>query len=77
MLNSSDPSVLSELPNELRDTRSEQVLPASNQYTKTLGIAWNATKDHFKLTICDRPHLESITKRALVSDISKTFDMLG
>ena len=33
--------------------------------------------DHFRLTIADLPPLEGITKRILVSDIAKTFDVLG
>ena len=75
--NCSDPRVLSNLPAELKDNQTEQALPACDQYTKTLGIAWNASKDHFKLTICKPPPPESLTKRALVSDIAKTFDVLG
>ena len=33
--------------------------------------------DHFRLTISDPPPLTNITKRSLVSDIAKTFDILG
>ena len=75
--NSSCPQVLQNLSPELKDSQPVQMLPASDQYTKTLGIAWNAKGDHFRLTIADPPPLESITKRALVSDIAKTFDVLG
>ena len=53
------------------------MLPASEEYTKTLGIEWNAALDDFRLTIADPPPLDNITKRVLVSDIAKTFDVLG
>ena len=33
--------------------------------------------DHFRLTIADLPPLDNVTKRILVSDIAKTFDVLG
>jgi len=49
----------------------------TDTYTKTLGIEWNATSDHFQLTVTDLPHLHNLTKRALVSDIAKMFDVLG
>ena len=52
-------------------------MPDPKKYTKTLGIEWNAELDHFRLTIFDLPSLDSLTKRTLVSDIAKTFDVLG
>ena len=75
--NSSDPSVLQHVPSELKETHSAQSLPSPDDYTKTLGIEWNAHLDLFRLTVADLPPLESITKRVLVSDIAKTFDVLG
>ena len=33
--------------------------------------------DHFRLTVADLPPLENVTKRLLVSDVAKTFDVLG
>ena len=45
--------------------------------TPRLGIEWNTTTDHFHLTITDLPPVDCITKRVLVSDIAKTFDVLG
>jgi len=46
-------------------------------YTKTLGIKWNSSTDHFRLTVADLPQVNGLTKRALVSDIAKTFNVLG
>ena len=48
--NSSEPSVLQYLPPELKETHSTQTLPSPDEYTKTLGIEWNAHLDHFRLT---------------------------
>ena len=75
--NSSNPTVLQHLPAELKATQSSHPLPDPDEYTKTLGIEWNSVMDHFRLTITEVPSIENLTKRALVSDIAKTFDVLG
>ena len=75
--NSSETEVLEHIPPDLKDTPASQSLPAPDGYTKTLGIEWNSAMDHFRLTIADLPPLDNITKRVLVSDIAKTFDVLG
>ena len=49
----------------------------TSDYTKTLDIEWNPQLDHFRITIAKLPFLVSGTKRMLVSDIAKTFDVLG
>ena len=74
---SSEPAVLQGLPPDLKDPHSMQMLPDPGEYTKTLGIEWNASSDHFRLTIAALPPFDNITKRVLVSDIAKTFDVLG
>ena len=75
--NASDPTVLQHLPPDLKESQTMQLMPDPDQYTKTLGVEWNATHDHFRLTIADLPSTANLTKRALVSDIAKTFDVLG
>ena len=47
--------------------------------TKTLGLEWNTKSDEFCLTVNKVPPPDPcrVTKRALVSDIAKTFDVLG
>ena len=75
--NSSEAEVLSHIPSDLKDAPAIQSLPAPVEYTKTLGIEWNSSTDHFRLTIANLPPLNNITKRVLVSDIAKTFDILG
>ena len=74
---SSDPTVLHQISPELRDTQSTHHIPDPDEYTKTLGIEWNACLDHFRLTVAILQETGNITRRALVSDIAKTFVILG
>ena len=46
-------------------------------YTKTLGIEWNTVLDHFRLTISAISPPGQVTKRLLISDVSKIFDVFG
>ncbi len=75
--NSSETAVLDHIPLELRDVQPDHKIPESEGYSKTLGIQWNSSLDHFRLTIADFPDPDNFTKRQLVSDIAKTFDVLG
>ena len=75
--NSNNSFVLNSIPMELQDPQIVHSISDTINYTKTLGIEWNRHFDHFRLTIAKLPPLESITKRILVSDIAKTFDVLG
>ena len=65
------------IPEELKDIQSFCTLPDDGGYTKTLGVEWNTVMDHFRLKIAALPPLGNITKRFLVSDVAKTFDVLG
>ena len=73
----SDPSVLENIPTDLRDSQATVILSGSSQYTKTLGIEWNASTDHFRVKVTELPPIECMTKRSLVSDVARTFDALG
>ena len=42
-----------------------------------MGIEWNSLSDHFLLTVSELSPLDGLTKRILVSDVAKTFDVLG
>ena len=75
--NSSELEVLNSIPADLKDAPTIHSFSPLDEYTKTLGIEWNARMDHFRLTIAKLPPVDSLTKRALVSDIAKTFDVLG
>ena len=74
---SSDPVVLQNISPELRNSQSKHGIPDPDQYTKALGIEWSATWDHFRFTVSELPTLSVMTKRSLVSDIAKLFDVLG
>ena len=65
------------VPQELRCTSSSHSMPDVDEYVKTLGIQWNSIMDCFRLTVTELPPLERVTKRFLVSDVAKTFDVLG
>ena len=76
--NSSNPAVLQAISPELRDTQTSLTISESDEiYSKTLGIAWHSVLDHFKLSVTDQPPPENITKRKLVLDIAKIYDVLG
>ena len=75
--NSSHPSVTQHLPAELKDTTPTHELPMTDAYTKTLGIQWNAPRDYLKISVPSPTPLETLTKRGLVSDVAKTFDVMG
>ena len=75
--NSSDPSVLEKIPQELRDTNHTQTISEVNEYTKTLDIEWNVSTDGFRLTIAEFSPDSTITKRRMVSDVAKVFDVMG
>ena len=75
--NSSDPKVMDHIEPELRDVQPTHPIPVPDNYTKTLGIEWNANLDHFRLAVASLNAATDMTKRALVSDIAKTFDVLG
>ena len=65
----------------LQHVAAEQRTPGrpttSEEYVKTLSIEWNATSDHFRLTVAKLPPLENVTKQLLVSDVVTTFNVLG
>ena len=46
-------------------------------YTKTLGLEWNTATDTFRVTVSRLLPSETVTKRILVCDIAKVFDVLG
>ena len=51
--NSSNPTVIKHILQEIKRTLSSHTIPDPDQYTKTLGIRWNSVMDHFQLTIAE------------------------
>ena len=74
--NSNEPEVLNHLTAELKESQSTQTIAEDDQYTKTLGIEWNSVTDNFRITVTELDYRNTITKRMLISDVSKTFDIL-
>ena len=76
--NSSNPAVLDAIPANLRDSQTSLTLSDTEDvYTKTLGIEWHSVMDPFRLDVSNHVPIDSLTKRTLVSDIAKTYDVLG
>ena len=76
--NSSDPTVLKSIPAELRD--AQDVLCISefeHNSATTLEVKWDAKSDVFHIQVSKPPEQTRLTKRQLLSDISKVFDVLG
>ena len=69
--------MLAHIPPELSESQVVNALPCAEDYSKTLGLEWNSHLNHFRLTVSELPHLGSLTKRALVSDVAKVFDALS
>lgn len=74
---SNEPTTLQHLPTHLLDPQTSHTIPDSDGFSKALGIEWSTGLDCFRLSVADFPHLETVTKRALVSDVAKTYDVLG
>ena len=60
----------------LCDQHSLHTFSGDDEYTKTLGVEWNSSHDHFRLVITELTPQE-LTKRNLTSEIAKVFDVLG
>jgi len=74
---SREPAALRHLPPHSLHSQLTQTIHDPEGFAKALGVEWSASLDCFRLTVTEFPHLEVITKRALVSDVAKTFDVLG
>ena len=75
---SSDSTVLQSIPQDLQEkllTKDSTTLQPSSQ-PKALGLQWDSGKDCMSPSI-HLPSQYSTTKRGIISDVSKTFDVLG
>ena len=46
-------------------------------YTKTLSVEWNISTDEFGLAVTEFSPDIMVTKRRIVSDVAKVFDVMG
>ena len=58
--NFNESTVLEHIPTDLKDAKPTQQLPDPDLYTKTLEIEWNATQDHFRLTVAELPPIARV-----------------
>ena len=74
--NSKGSLVLEAIQPELRETNEVHSICESKR-TNALGLKWNTSTHMFYITTSKMLPTESVTKRNLVSDIVKVFDILG
>ncbi|XP_072152507.1 uncharacterized protein [Bemisia tabaci] len=67
------PEVLHDLPPE----KINKQLVLSNSTISTLGLKWDANSDSITYTVANLPLNHIVTKRSILSEISKIFDPLG
>ena len=74
---SSSPAVLQEIPVDLQEAQPVKTATSSNSApSKALGLQWNSQVDTMSPSITIPSHYTA-TKRGLVSDVAKTYDILG
>ena len=73
---SNEPKLLAGLATDMLETQLPFTFD-TDKAIKTLGIKWSPTTDQFSFKVQKPPCREIITKRTLLSDMSKVFDPLG
>ena len=75
---SSSPGVLNSIPSELQELIPKQELVDSHSanYPKTLGITWDSRLDEMAVQV-QLPEEYVSTKRGIVSDTARSYDVLG
>ena len=72
------PAVLKQVPPDLRDQQPCLEIGEVSEFTKVLGVEWDGESDSFRpLITTNLIACERLTKRTLVSDIARVFDVLG
>ena len=74
---SSEEEVLASISEDLKDVGTKQEIHQQDEYTKVLGVEWNVVLDCFRPVIASSEDREPLTKRTLVSNIARLFDILG
>ena len=65
------------IPLHLRDQDMTQLIMQMEGFTKVLGVEWNATTYTFRSLVLASYETGRITKRRLLSEVAKVFDVLG
>ena len=72
----SEPAFLAQMSNKLLDSQSTQSINIDH-FTKVLGMEWNTTCDTVRPVVWSLKYVKMVTKRALLLDIAKQFDVLS
>lgn len=75
--NSNNSQVLQSISFDLLESKEVHAISDVNTCTKTLGLEWNTITDTFRVTIPELSSGSQITKRVLVSNVAKVFDVFG
>ncbi len=73
---SNNPAVLQSIPEELRELNPISFQDESGTVIKALGIKWNPITDMFEFSV-KLNNTKVVTKRLILSEVSKTFDPIG
>ena len=74
---SNSPEVLKVIPTHLQEESSVQEMLSPRDFRKTLGIHWDSSEDNFYVATATLKPTGGLTERSLVSDIARTFNVLG
>ena len=75
--NSSEPAVIQQIHPSLRDATDTHLIADTAACTKTLGLQWKTDTDQFHVTVSQSPATPEVTKRLLISDIARLYDVFG
>ncbi|XP_062704313.1 uncharacterized protein LOC134286676 [Aedes albopictus] len=75
--NSNSEEILRHVPEHLRDDRTILTLDSSDSTVKTLGLQWEPRTDAYRFSTPKWNESDAVTKRTVLSDISRLFDPLG
>ena len=73
---SNEPQLVTRLPKDLQEAGKAYEINDKTHQIKTLGMTWHPLEDHF-VYACSSEYVSTITKRTLLSDVSKHFDPIG
>ena len=73
---SNEPQLVTRLPKDLQEAGKAYEINDKTHQIKTLGLTWHPLEDHF-VYACSSEYVSIITKRTLLSDVSKHFDPIG
>ena len=73
MWSSNEPQLVTRLLKDLQESGTAYEINDKTHQIKTLGLTWHPLEDHF-VYACSSEYISVITKRTLLSDVSKHFD---